>query len=140
LFTAEDLFRKQTAFKTTILRFGGLVGPGRHPGRFFAGKTDIANGQAPVNLIHLQDCIAITLAIIQQNAFGYTFNACSPHHPTRQEFYNNAASHMGLPAPQFVNKLGKWKIISSVNLPSILNYQFIINNWDDCFATNCFLN
>ena len=138
LFTAEELLRQEPAFKTAIIRFGGLVGPGRHPGRFFAGKTDIANGQAPVNLIHLQDCIATTLAILQQNAFGHTFNACSPHHPLRQDFYTKAAAHAGLPIPQFVDEFGKWKIISSVNLPTILNYQFIINNWNDCFTDNCF--
>lgn len=27
-----------------ILRLSGLVGPGRHPGRFLAGKTDLTNG------------------------------------------------------------------------------------------------
>ncbi|MEO6851017.1 MAG: NAD(P)H-binding protein, partial [Mucilaginibacter sp.] len=31
LLTAERLLQQQSAFKTTILRFGGLVGPGRHP-------------------------------------------------------------------------------------------------------------
>lgn len=138
LFTAEELLKQEPAFKTTIIRFGGLVGPGRHPGRFFAGKTNIANGQAPVNLIHLQDCIAITQSVIQQNVFGYTFNACSSHHPTRQEFYTQAALHAGLPSPQFVNELGKWKVINSTNLSFILNYQFVVNNWDDCFAANCF--
>lgn len=138
LFAAEELFRNEASFKTTIIRFGGLVGPGRHPGKFFAGKTDISNGQAPVNLIHLQDCIALTLAILQQNTFGYTFNACSTHHPTRMDFYTKAAAHAGLPAPQFINELEKWKIINSINLLQVLNYRFVINNWDDCFALNCF--
>lgn len=138
LFAAEELFRNEHNFKTTIIRFGGLVGLGRHPGRFFAGKTGIANGQAPVNLIHLQDCIALTLAVLQQNTFGYTFNACSTHHPTRMDFYTKAAAHAGLPAPQFINELGKWKIINSINLSQVLNYRFVINNWDDCFTSNCF--
>ncbi|MEP6612012.1 MAG: NAD(P)H-binding protein, partial [Mucilaginibacter sp.] len=71
---AEGLFSGETSFETTILRFAGLVGPGRHPGRFFAGKKDIPNGRAPVNLIHLNDCIGITTAIINQNAFGRVFN------------------------------------------------------------------
>ena len=43
--------------KHTVIRFGGLVGPRRHPGRFFAGKKDMPNGLSPVNFIHLDDCV-----------------------------------------------------------------------------------
>jgi len=138
LLQAEELFRNQTAFKTAIIRFGGLVGPGRHPGRFFAGRTDIPNGQAPVNLIHLQDCIGLTQAIIGKQAFDCTFNACSPHHPPKAQFYTQAALHAGLPKPLFVNELLEWKTISSVNVPNVAGYKFIIDKWDDCFASNCF--
>ncbi len=138
LLAAENLFRNQTAFKTTIIRFGGLVGPGRHPGRFFAGKTNIPNGQAPVNLIHLQDCIGLTQNIIQQNAYGYTFNACSPHHPAKQEFYTLAAANAGLPLPVFNDELLEWKRIDSVYTNTLLNYRFGINNWQNCFAGNYF--
>ena len=92
LLEAEQLFKKQTAFKTTIIRLGGLFGPGRDPGRFFAGKKDIPNGLAPVNLIHLDDCIGVTKAVINQELFGYTINACSPHHPLKQDFYRRGGS------------------------------------------------
>ena len=90
---AEQILLANPHFITTILRFSGLVGPGRHPGRFFAGKKNIPNGKAPVNLIHLQDCIDLTLLILRKEAFGYTFNAAAPHHPQRQEFYTTAAQN-----------------------------------------------
>lgn len=138
LLEAENLLIKEPGFSTTIIRFGGLVGPGRHPGRFFAGKTDIPNGQAPVNLIHLQDCIGITQSILHKNAFGYVFNACSPHHMAKQEFYMLAAQHADLPLPQFTDKLTNWKTINSTNVPAILNYRFMVDNWPDCFANNLF--
>ncbi|GGI50665.1 NAD(P)-dependent oxidoreductase [Mucilaginibacter galii] len=138
LFEAEELFRKQTNFKTAIIRFGGLVGPGRNPGRFFAGKTNVPNGQAPVNLIHLQDCVALTKSILNQEAFGYTFNACSPHHPQKAQFYTQATLHAGLEAPSFNDELLEWKTVSSINVPAVLHYEYAINNWDDCFAGNCF--
>lgn len=138
LFEAEEVFRNQKKFKTAILRFGGLVGPGRHPGRFFAGKTDVPNGQAPVNLIHLQDCLQLTQTIIDQKAFGYTFNACSPHHPQKAHFYTQAALNAGLPMPSFIDELLEWKTISSINIPTLLQYKFEVNNWDDCFANDCF--
>ncbi|MFI5163456.1 MAG: SDR family oxidoreductase [Sphingobacteriales bacterium] len=124
LLQAEKLFQAETAFKTTIIRFGGLVGTGRDPGRFFAGKTAIPNGLAPVNLVHLADCIGITGAIINHDAFGYLFNACSPHHPRKADFYREASSGSELPLPEFIDELDSWKLVNSINSARILNYQF----------------
>ncbi|WP_295791347.1 SDR family oxidoreductase [Mucilaginibacter sp.] len=132
LLEAEKLFSAEAAFKTTILRFAGLVGPGRHPGRFFAGKTDIPNGLAPVNLIHLSDCVGITTAIINQNEFGRVFNGVSPHHPAKSAFYREASLQAGLAAPEFINQLDSWKLIDSLNVPGILNYNFVVPDWNSC--------
>ena len=132
LLEAEGLFSSETAFETTILRFAGLVGPGRHPGRFFAGKKDIPNGLAPVNLIHLDDCIGITTAIIKQNAFGRVFNGVSPHHPAKSAFYREASLQAGLVAPEFIEQLDSWKLIDSLNVPGILNYKFVVPDWNGC--------
>lgn len=132
LLEAENLFRDESDFKTTIIRFGGLVGPGRHPGRFFAGKKDIPNGLAPINMIHLDDCVGIADAIIEQDALGYLFNACSPDHPSKEDFYKDTALKGGYAPPQFLHELNTWKIVESCNLKSILNYSFKIPNWKDC--------
>jgi nucleoside-diphosphate-sugar epimerase len=132
LLEAEELLQQQTSFKTTILRFGGLVGPGRHPGRFFSGKKDIPNGRAPVNLIHLYDCIGISIAILKQNAFGFVFNACSPDHPAKADFYCRAAFQAGLPVPEFLDELDRWKMVDSVNLSAILHYEFKVDSWVNC--------
>ncbi|MDB5088705.1 MAG: hypothetical protein JWR09_2699 [Mucilaginibacter sp.] len=132
LLEAENLFKQQTAFKTTIIRFAGLVGPGRHPGRFFAGKKDIPNGNAPVNLIHLDDCIGITLAVIEQDAFGYLINTCSPDHPIKSDFYLQATLQAGLSAPEFINELNNWKLINSVQIQDVLNYEFKVPVWHNC--------
>lgn len=132
LLEAESLFRNETGFKTTIIRFGGLIGPGRHPGRFFAGRKNIPNGLAPVNMIHLDDCVGISTATIEQGAFGYLFNACSPDHPAKEDFYKDAALKGGYEAPQFVHELKAWKIVESVNIKPILNYTFKIQNWKNC--------
>jgi nucleoside-diphosphate-sugar epimerase len=119
---AENLLRGSKDYSTTILRFGGLIGPDRAPGRFFAGKTNIANGQAPVNLIHLTDCLGITCAILEADAFGYIFNACSPEHPSRAAFYTQAAVNSGYEKPEFADELLNWKIVDSMSLPH--NYTF----------------
>jgi nucleoside-diphosphate-sugar epimerase len=130
LLAAEDLLRQQTSFKTAIIRFAGLIGPGRDPGRFLAGKKDVPNGMAPVNLIHLTDCIGISCALLEKEAFGYTYNACSPGHPTRSEFYALAAARSGLEAPEFIAKKNNWKIISSINVNRLLNYKYQVDLMD----------
>jgi nucleoside-diphosphate-sugar epimerase len=124
LLTAESLFRNKTSFKTTIIRFAGLIGPARNPGRFFAGKKNVPNGEAPVNLIHLDDCVGLTKAILEKDAFGYLFNGCSPNHPTKSDFYTQTAVNAGLEKPEFINELIEWKIVKSVNAGLILNYHF----------------
>jgi nucleoside-diphosphate-sugar epimerase len=129
---AEKLFQWENLFKTTIIRFAGLVGPGRHPGRFFAGKENIPNGKSPVNLIHLDDCIGITSSIIKQNAFGYLFNACSPDHPAKADFYRHVAQQGKFAIPQFIDELNGWKLVNSIYVPTILDYHFKVANWQDC--------
>lgn len=131
LFEAEELFRQQLGLETTIIRFGGLIGPGRDPGRFFAGKKDIPNGLAPVNMIHLDDCIGVTLAILDKDAFGYTFNVCTPHHPPKADFYTRAAARSGLELPAFIPELKEWKEVTSVNVNKLLGYNYLITNWDN---------
>jgi nucleoside-diphosphate-sugar epimerase len=124
ILASENLLKEFTNFTTTIIRFGGLIGPNRNPGRFFAGKTNIPNGQAPVNLIGLSDCIGITLKILESAAFGNTFNACFPEHPSRAEFYTNAALQSGLELPQFKDELLNWKQVNSIMLNERLKYTF----------------
>lgn len=124
LLQTESLFKSNTSFRTTIVRFGGLIGPGRDPANFFSGKKDIPNGQAPVNLIHLDDCCGICLAILRQGAFGYVINACSPEHPKKMEFYKQACIRAGVSEPDFKDELLGWKIVESVILDELLSYSF----------------
>jgi nucleoside-diphosphate-sugar epimerase len=124
LLAAEELLNQQTDFNTTIIRFGGLIGPGRDPGRFFAGKIDVPNGEAPVNLIHLTDCVGISNTILDKQAFGHTYNVVSPSHPTRVNFYTQAALASGLEPPHFIEEKENWKIVSGVNVEKIIGYEY----------------
>ncbi|MDN3549236.1 SDR family oxidoreductase [Mucilaginibacter aquaedulcis] len=127
LLQAEELFGNETSFKTSIIRFAGLIGPGRDPGRFFAGKKDIPNGNAPVNLIHLDDCIGLSMAILNKQAFGYLFNGCSPDHPIRSAFYTQATANSGLETPVFIPELKEWKIVRSAIVQAVLGYQYQVD-------------
>ena len=127
LVEAENLLREQSGFKTTIVRFGGLIGADRNPARFLLKSAQpIAN--APVNLIHQDDCIGIISAIIGQELWDETLNACCPEHPMKKDFYEKAAHQSGLPVPAISEKLAAYKTIDSSKLIRLLNYQFIYSS------------
>jgi len=90
-----------------------------------SGKRDLADGDAPVNLIHRDDCIEIIYRIIRNNIWGETFNACADLHPTRKEFYTEQFRLIGLTPPAF-NESGKtrYKIVSNKKLKEFLKYEF----------------
>jgi nucleoside-diphosphate-sugar epimerase len=125
LYQSEQLFRTCADITTTVVRFAGLIGPGRNPSRFFAGKQNVGNGRAPVNLIHLDDCIGIIEAVLDQQKFGGTYHAAAPTHPSRNEFYTLAAQNDGLPLPGFIDETSEWKIINADKIVAALSYQFI---------------
>lgn len=121
----ENIWRDDPRVTTTILRFGGLVGSDRKPGRFLAGARDVKNGDAPVNLIHLDDCLALTYKILSRSAWGQTFNACSPQHPTRRAFYHIAAKQGGFDTPTFSDDpTMSYKIVDSSLVVQSLGYTF----------------
>ena len=125
----EDLFRRNDYFETTILRFAGLFGPGRHPGNWFKNKTKIPQPKGYINMIHQEDCIKIIHELINQNYWNDTLNACSNHHPTREKFYTNARKKLKREAPVFEEtKNLKYKIVSSKKLQAVLKYDFIHDN------------
>ncbi|MFW6371556.1 MAG: SDR family NAD(P)-dependent oxidoreductase [Bacteroidota bacterium] len=131
LLKAENLLLAETSFLTTVVRFAGLIGPGRNPARFFAGKSNVP-GKVPVNLIHSTDCVNILTKIITDNIWGEVFNACSPEHPLREEIYRKASEASGLPLPEFTNEPQNYKIINSDKLQKQLNYSFKYPNPKDC--------
>ena len=124
LLAAENSLRQNLPLTPTIIRFGGLIGPNRNLARHFAGKKGISNGLAPINLIHLYDCIGLTKAILQKKAFGLTYHGVAPTHPTRADFYTQACIDSGFEKPEFINELGDWKQIDSTVVPKILKYNW----------------
>lgn len=125
LVAAEQLLQNNLHFKTTVLRFGGLIGKERHPVKHLAGKENLENPDAPINMIHLEDCIGIISKIIETKSWGETFNAVSPYHPTRAAYYHKKAQELNLALPKFVSgKPSVGKRISSENLQQALKYSF----------------
>lgn len=124
LLQTENLLISETRFKTTILRFGGLIGADRNPARFVQKSTFLIP-DAPVNLIHQDDCVEIISEIVRQEIWGETFNACCPEHPMKGDFYRKAAQISGFPEPMISKVKGPHKIVDSSKLIDRLKYRFI---------------
>jgi nucleoside-diphosphate-sugar epimerase len=125
LVQAEQLLQSNSNFKTTILRFGGLIGEDRHPIKFLAGRKNIDNPNAPINLIHQEDCIEIILGILELASWNETFNAVTPFHPSRKEYYTQKAIDLNLDLPEFnAENLSFGKTILSDKVVKVLGYTF----------------
>ena len=129
LLLAEQLLKSNSNFKNTILRFGGLIGEDRHPVNFLAGCENLENPEAPINLIHQEDCIGIILKIICHTepveVWNETFNAVAPFHPSREEYYTQKAADLNLALPKFNHEnLSVGKTILNGKIKTILNYTF----------------
>ena len=126
LVLAENLFLSADFCQTTVIRFGGLIGTDRHPVRFLAGRTQLENPEAPINLIHQDDCLAILHHYIQLPFENQVYNAVAPYHPTRVAYYTQMARELQLPIPEFdFSKASIGKTVSSEKLVTQLDYTFL---------------
>jgi len=111
LLEVEKIFQKDKSIQTTIIRFGGLIGPKRHPITILSGKKELSNGNELVNLIHLDDCIHLIKAVLENNWWDQIFNGVYPDHPLKRDYYSHMADKNSLPRPQYLpfesNKKGK---------------------------------
>lgn len=125
LLAVEQLFCDNDRFETTVLRFSGLFGDTRHPAKYLSGKTNLENPDAPVNLIHLEDCIGIITSIIEKEVWNECFNASAQPHPSKKEYYRSVCEAMGWPLPKFkTDTVSKGKAVSSDKLIRVLDYGF----------------
>jgi hypothetical protein len=122
----EDLYLAQDAFEVLVTRFGGLFGPGRHPGRFMRNGNSISCSESPVNLVHQTDVVNAVLYLIQQGCKGI-YNVCSPEHPTRNVFYSAAFKDLGMEGIEGDQKSCEFKEVSSEKLIEA-GYQFYYSN------------
>lgn len=128
MFTAEQVFVNNPKLQTTVIRMAGLIGPNRHPGRFFAGKQNIAAGLAPVNLIHLTDCLGLINTVIEKNFWHKTINGVAPSHPKKQDFYALASQKYNNSQTLFIPQEGDFKKVRSKVSFKELGYTYKIDN------------
>jgi nucleoside-diphosphate-sugar epimerase len=132
LVQAEITLKKLFWERLCILRFAGLIGPQRHPAKFFAGKTNLPMGNIPVNLVHLLDCIRIIDSVIEQELWGEIFNVCASIHPTKKEYYSKSCEILNLERPTFLEDFSTGKSVSNAKSKKSMG-NYIMDDPKDYF-------
>jgi nucleoside-diphosphate-sugar epimerase len=120
---AENNLRRNKSVNTTILRLAGLIGAGRHPVLSFLNKEEIANGLAPVNLVHQLDVISVIILVLRKNIRNELFNICYPEHPTRKDFYEKAAEKLFSKQIEFVSE-GSGKFVNGEKITDFDGFKY----------------
>ncbi|MCY3999317.1 MAG: SDR family oxidoreductase [Bacteroidetes bacterium] len=125
LLAAENLLSNATDFETTILRFAGLYGYERSPGRFWSGRV-LPNPENAVNMLHQDDAVGVIKKVIEKNCWGEVFNVCAEQHPSRAEFYTKIAQNQDIPPPEIQDGTSQPdKVVMCDKLTAHLGYQWI---------------
>ncbi len=113
LYNAEQLLWQQKTCPLTVLRFGGLLGDNRIPGKYFSDKENVP-GHPPVNYIYRTDAVRAIQWIIEKNLWEETFNVVAPLHPQKKEVFESNTRQLGFPPPSnYENpEVTTWKEIS----------------------------
>ncbi|MEI8595947.1 NAD-dependent epimerase/dehydratase family protein [Photobacterium sp. Hal280] len=122
----EQQLRQAWGEDLVVLRLAGLIGPQRHPVKFLAGRQGIANGGAPVNLVHLEDVISAVMAMLERWPAMTTLHLSAPQHPSREMYYREMARLAGFALPEFQpgGEQGKW-INASATVEALgLNWRY----------------
>ncbi len=120
---AEEVIR-QSSKPHAIFRLGGLIGPGRHPIRFLQGRKGVKNPHGPINFVHQGDCVRALLLAVEDTEFSGTFNLVFPNHPTRKDYYLEAAKFYKLVPPIFNEEEAIQRLISSEKVGRDVNFEF----------------
>ncbi|NVK49730.1 MAG: epimerase [Cyclobacteriaceae bacterium] len=128
LWKAENYLKERLSQDMTILRFGGLLGDDRIPGKYFAGKSQVI-GHTRVNFIHRMDAVRMMIHILENELWNETFNGVSPIHPTRREIYEKNSRELGIPLPASFAPVNEEKdrLISSEKIMST-GFEFLYPN------------
>ena len=93
-------------------------------------KTNIEKGHDPVNLVHLDDVIAVIVAAIEQKDTGQALNVSATEHPTRKEYYEWCAKQLNLPMPGFLEDNKKRQIGKIIDASDTYSLLGLVPNYN----------
>ncbi|WP_215225950.1 NAD(P)-binding domain-containing protein [Echinicola shivajiensis] len=128
LFYAEQILWQDKSYDLTVIRFGGLLGMDRVPGRYFSNKENVA-GDPPVNYIHQTDAVRLIDFIIEKGMWNETYNGVSPLHPSKKAVYEKNFQDFRIAPPKSYKEgpSKSWKQVTSLKIQS-RGFKFVYNN------------
>ncbi len=135
IFKVEEILKSGTN-DFTAFRMAGLLGPNRHPGNFFqkSGRK-VPQPCSLINMIHLEDCIGIIKAIIDNQKWNEVYNGCSPDHAEKRTFYPKMAELIDNPAPEMdYSTEPNFKIVDGDKVTRDLAYKYIVDDFLEHFS------
>ena len=123
VFKAEQALRGFLGDKLIVLRLSGLIGPNRHPAKYFLNKGIIESGNVPVNLIQLEDVLSAFSMVSDDSINSEIFNLSWPEHPSKSDYYSLAAKELYNEIIQFNNN-GFGKIIDGSKIVENTNFCY----------------
>ena len=124
---------EKLAKQSSVIRFSGLYGPGRHLLVDKIRREEPMSGSPDrfLNLIHRQDAVSALLAIMQTNIGTGIFNACDGQRTTRGEIARWVAQKVGVGIPGLLMliRIGAHRRVDNTKLrrkpaaPSILIFS-----------------
>lgn len=103
LIATESHYLEKGPTHTSILRLGGIYGPGRsheERTRKLAGHIRAGNGDAYCNWVHQEDVVRSIDWVFTHSLTGI-YNVCSTDHPRRQHLYDKFCKKLQLPPVQW---------------------------------------
>jgi nucleoside-diphosphate-sugar epimerase len=128
LLISEKMLLESEEFETCVIRMGGLIGPERHPVYSLSLKKNIPNPDSPVNFIHQRDAVDIIFKLIENWQPNEIYNAVTPFHPSRKNYYTEMASIANINPPDFLPEGTVRGKISSQKVRDEIDFTFLVDN------------
>lgn len=120
----EKIIQKQF-INSVILRLGGLISETRHPVFYLSGKHNLANGNAPVNLVHHKDVARIIYLVMDLLIVSRIYNVVYPIHTSKSDYYTQKAKEFQIEPPVFItDEIALHKSVSSEKMINELQFDF----------------
>lgn len=97
---AESVLLCDPSINACILRLGGLFSADRKPVNYIAKREFLDNPDLPINMIHLEDILAFSMAIIEKGFnSNCIYNIVSPNYESRKDYYQKEAEKYNIILP-----------------------------------------
>ena len=126
LFLSEKLITDHS-ISSTIIRLGGLVGHDRNP-IYNLIEKEIKNPKGKINFVHKVDALNGIISLIKNEDIYGVFNLVSPHHPTREIYYDFFSEKFNLPKPKYKKEKPLIRIIKGNKISKLTSFNYSVNN------------